>query len=70
MKGTSYRPGARFGPMGIREASRRIDGYNVPQGVDPFRDWARIVDCGDVALTYVVIWTSRRAATLCTRLKI
>ncbi|ORY91886.1 arginase [Syncephalastrum racemosum] len=49
--GTSYRPGARFGPMGIREASRRIDGYNVPQGVDPFRDWARIVDCGDVELT-------------------
>lgn len=31
--GTSYRPGARFGPSGIRQGSRRLNlygGYNVP----------------------------------------
>jgi agmatinase len=31
--GTSYRPGARFGPAGIRAGSRRLTlygGYNVP----------------------------------------
>ena len=31
--GTSYRPGARFGPSGIRQGSRRLNlygGFNVP----------------------------------------
>jgi agmatinase len=49
--GTSYRPGARFGPAGIRQGSRRLTlygGYNVPLDVNPFRSWAKIVDCGDV----------------------
>lgn len=35
--GTSYRPGARFGPSGIRAGSRRLNlygWYNVPLGVD------------------------------------
>lgn len=52
--GTSYRPGARFGPSGIRQGSRRLTlygGYNVPLDVNPFRDWARVVDCGDVPVT-------------------
>ncbi|KAI8142519.1 agmatinase [Fennellomyces sp. T-0311] len=51
---TSYRPGARFGPAGIREGSRRTvlaGGYNVPQKVNPFTSWAKIVDCGDAFLT-------------------
>ena len=37
--GTSYRPGARFGPAGIRAGSRRLTlygGYNVPLEVNPF----------------------------------
>lgn len=52
--GTSYRPGARFGPHGIRTGSKRLNlygGWNVPLGVDPFRDWAKIVDCGDVPVS-------------------
>ncbi|CAO3686415.1 unnamed protein product [Umbelopsis vinacea] len=52
--GTSYRPGARFGPAGIRDGSRRLNlygGYNVPMDVNPFSDWAKVVDCGDIAVT-------------------
>ncbi|KAJ3043296.1 hypothetical protein HDV00_005299 [Rhizophlyctis rosea] len=51
---TSYRPGARFGPGGIRQGSKRLvlyGGYNVPQKVNPFQNWAKIVDCGDVPVT-------------------
>ncbi|KAF9485570.1 Arginase/deacetylase [Pholiota conissans] len=51
--GTSYRPGARFGPAGIRAGSRRLTlygGYNVPLEVNPFKD-LRIVDCGDIPVT-------------------
>ncbi|KAF8888114.1 agmatinase [Infundibulicybe gibba] len=52
--GTSYRPGARFGPAGIRAGSRRLTlygGYNVPLDVNPFRSGLRIVDCGDIPVT-------------------
>jgi len=52
--GTSYRPGARFGPEGIRQGSKRLvlyGGYNVPLDVNPFRNWAKIIDCGDVGVT-------------------
>ncbi|KAG6910637.1 hypothetical protein DXG01_009146 [Tephrocybe rancida] len=51
---TSYRPGARFGPAGIREGSRRLTlygGYNVPLEVNPFKSGLRIVDCGDIPVT-------------------
>ncbi|TFK69094.1 agmatinase [Pluteus cervinus] len=52
--GTSYRPGARFGPAGIREGSRRLTlygGYNVPLNVNPFKSGLEIVDCGDIPVT-------------------
>ncbi|KAI5812919.1 arginase family-domain-containing protein [Pyronema omphalodes] len=52
--GTSYRPGARFGPSGIRQGSRRLNlygGYNVPLDVNPFNSWARVLDCGDIPVT-------------------
>ncbi|CAA7265226.1 unnamed protein product [Cyclocybe aegerita] len=52
--GTSYRPGARFGPAGIRAGSRRLTlygGYNVPLQVNPFNSGLRIVDCGDIPVT-------------------
>ncbi|KAL1759706.1 arginase family-domain-containing protein [Schizophyllum commune] len=51
--GTSYRPGARFGPSGIRAGSRRLNlygGYNVPMEVNPFTS-LRMVDCGDIPVT-------------------
>ncbi|KAF2089932.1 Arginase/deacetylase [Saccharata proteae CBS 121410] len=52
--GTSYRPGARFGPSGIRQGSRRLNlygGYNVPLAANPFSSWAKVIDCGDVPVT-------------------
>ncbi|KAF2141395.1 uncharacterized protein K452DRAFT_251315 [Aplosporella prunicola CBS 121167] len=52
--GTSYRPGARFGPSGIRQGSRRLNlygGYNVPLDANPFNSWATVIDCGDVPVT-------------------
>ncbi|KAM0719595.1 hypothetical protein Q7P37_003725 [Cladosporium fusiforme] len=51
---TSYRPGARFGPQGIRQGSRRLNlygGYNVPLAANPFNSWAKVIDCGDVPVT-------------------
>ncbi|HJQ95255.1 MAG TPA: agmatinase [Acidimicrobiia bacterium] len=51
--GTTYRPGARFGPQAIREADYgAMDGYrpHLPTGIDPLRALG-VVDIGDV---YVV----------------
>lgn len=48
--GTSYRPGARFGPKAIRDADYgAMDGYrpHLPTGVDPFATLG-VVDAGDV----------------------
>jgi agmatinase len=46
--GVTYRPGARFGPAYIRQASRLLRPYNQELGVAPFRT-AQVVDAGDVA---------------------
>ncbi|SPN99077.1 agmatinase [Cephalotrichum gorgonifer] len=62
--GTSYRPGARFGPSGIRQGSRRVGfsgGYNVPLETNPFAGDMRILDCGDVPVTsYDNTWAIRQ----------
>lgn len=47
--GVSFRPGARFGPAGIREASRLLRPYNPAMAVSPFAT-LQVADCGDVAL--------------------
>ncbi len=46
--GTSNRPGARFGPRGIREESVMIRPYNMATRSAPF-DSLRIDDLGDIA---------------------
>ncbi|KAI0753258.1 Arginase/deacetylase [Daedaleopsis nitida] len=48
---TSFRPGARFGPNGIRQGSRRIgiDRINVAAKIR-VSDHLDIVDCGDVPM--------------------
>ncbi|KAH0842999.1 hypothetical protein AYO21_03287 [Fonsecaea monophora] len=54
--GTSARPGARFGPTGIRWGSRRIQaaaGWDAYTHENTFLSWARIVDCGDAPLTFL-----------------
>ncbi|PQE23607.1 putative agmatinase protein [Rutstroemia sp. NJR-2017a BVV2] len=45
--GVTYRPGARFGPSGARQGARRIS-PSIDNGVNPFRSWATVVDCGDI----------------------
>ncbi|KAL7962721.1 arginase family domain-containing protein [Trichoderma compactum] len=50
----SYRPGARFGPRAIRQASSRqtaFRGFNPRANVNPYQNWAKIVDCGDIPIT-------------------
>ena len=47
--GVSYRPGARFGPNHIRDASRLIRPYNPAQDVQPFAV-QQVADAGDLAV--------------------
>ncbi|MEO8887992.1 MAG: agmatinase [Jatrophihabitantaceae bacterium] len=47
--GVSYRPGARFGPAHVREASRLLRPYNPALDVSPFAA-AQVVDAGDLAV--------------------
>jgi agmatinase len=46
--GTSYRPGARFGPSAVREASRLLRPYDPALAIQPFED-QQVVDAGDFA---------------------
>jgi agmatinase len=48
--GTSYRPGARFGPAAVRQASRLLRPYNPALGALPF-ELTQVVDAGDLACT-------------------
>jgi agmatinase len=48
--GTSYRPGARFGPAAVRQGSRLLRPYNPAQDAMPFA-LAQVVDAGDIACT-------------------
>lgn len=47
-------PGARFGPRAIRQASSRqtsLRAFNPRANVNPYQNWARIIDCGDIPVT-------------------
>ena len=47
--GTSYRPGARFGPQAIRQASRHLRyNYHPAYDTEPFKT-IQVADAGDVA---------------------
>lgn len=49
--GTSYRPGARFGPMGVRQASRHLrPQFHVELDTPPLTQ-LQVVDAGDVPCT-------------------
>ncbi len=60
--GTSYRPGARFGPLGIRNGSRLLRAYHAPLDNAPFHD-QQVADAGDLALSPFVIDDALVAAT-------
>lgn len=54
--GVTARPGARFGPTGIRQGSRRISpqfGYSIYTGKNAFLQGLKVVDCGDVPMTFL-----------------
>ncbi len=48
--GTSYRPGARFGPNAIRQGSRLLRTYHPVLDVEPFSK-GQVADAGDLAVT-------------------
>jgi agmatinase len=48
--GTTYRPGARFGPAAIRAGSRLMRGYHPGLDVQPFVT-QQVADAGDIACT-------------------
>jgi agmatinase len=49
--GTSYRPGARFGPMAVRQAARNLrPGFHVELDVAPLQQ-LQVVDAGDVPVS-------------------
>lgn len=45
--GVSFRPGARFGPSAVREASRLLQGYHQFLEIEPFKT-QQVADLGDV----------------------
>ena len=61
----SYRPGgpkrsstltlgARFGPRAIRTASERQSpnrAFGTRLGLNPYKNWAKMVDCGDIPVS-------------------
>ncbi|KAE8360383.1 arginase family protein [Aspergillus caelatus] len=52
--GVTYRPGERFGPSAVRSGSQRLEpgfAYSMDHGVNPFLNWAAVVDCGDISNT-------------------
>ena len=55
--GVTYRPGARFGPAAVREASRLLRPYNPELDVSPFAA-CQVADAGDVACNPFDIQTS------------
>lgn len=52
--GTSYRPGARFGPIGIRQGSRTLRNWHPDLQVKPFAS-QQVVDAGDIACNTFII---------------
>lgn len=50
----TFLQGARFGPRAIRQASSRqtaFRGFNPRANINPYQNWAKIVDCGDIPIT-------------------
>jgi agmatinase len=48
--GVTYRPGARFGPAAVRQASRLLRSYHPGLDVEPFAV-QQVADAGDIACT-------------------
>lgn len=55
--GTTYRPGARFGPSHIRQSSRLLRPYNPELGASPFAA-QQVADAGDIGCSPFDIGTA------------
>src|SRR3989449_7582827 len=60
--GTTYRPGARFGPRHVREQSSIIRPWNPVLKTNPFEKW-RIADYGDLSTNPLSIEDTYRRIT-------
>ena len=60
--GTTYRPGARFGPRNIRVQSAMIRPWNPVLKTNPFEKW-RIGDFGDLSINPLSIEDTYRRVT-------
>jgi agmatinase len=60
--GTSFRPGARFGPRAVREASALSRSFSAALGVDVY-DELRVADGGDIALSTQELGSALSAIT-------
>lgn len=52
--GTSYRPGARFGPIAIRNGARTLRNWHPDLGLHPFGS-QQVVDAGDIPCSVYII---------------
>lgn len=52
--GTSYRPGARFGPIGIRNGARTLRNWHPDLELHPFGS-QQVVDAGDIPCSVYII---------------
>ena len=57
---TTFRPGSRFGPAAIREASLLLRPYNEPLDMSPFAE-AQVADAGDAPASPVEVEGAHRA---------
>src|SRR5215213_9026678 len=57
---TTFRPGARFGPAAIRDASVLLRPYNEPLGMSPFAE-AQVADAGDASPNPVYVGEAHAA---------
>lgn len=60
---STYRSGARFAPIAIREASLNIDTYSFRSGID--LEDLKICDVGDLHISGGVIETLKRVESVC-----
>ncbi|HET7541950.1 MAG TPA: arginase family protein [Polyangiaceae bacterium] len=60
--GSSFRPGARFGPRAVREASALARSFSAALGIDIY-DELRVADGGDVALASQELGSALSAIT-------
>lgn len=63
---STYRPGSRFGPKAIREASANIEANNIDTGCEAYK--LKVCDVGDVEIVYSLRETIKRVRHVCSKI--